>query len=375
MLTDWAFRLRSLFKRGAVEQELDAELRFHLEQLVASYLCQGFPQQEALRRARLEFGGLDQIKEEHRDARGIRLLDDLVRDMRYALRQLKRSPGFASLAVLCLALGIGVNTAVFGVLNSILLRPMAVSDPERLIMVSRGQTATFSYPTYRDFQVRSHTLSGLTASFPMESDLDVDGQSEFVTAEVVSSNYGGVIGISPVLGRWFEDDKASEAVISHAVWQRRFDFSPDVLGRQIGSESQSYTIVGVAPDRFTGLFAPFRTDIWVPIRTRPGLAAGFENRRRQLVMVFGRLAREATAVQASAELNTIDAQLIAEHGAPSERRSPIVAEPVRGIPSPGGRRISPHRCDGSGRRCCAGAADCMRQCGQPAAGSRSTPPA
>ena len=163
------------------------------------------------------------------------------------------------LAVLCLGLGIGVNTAIFGVINSVLLRPMPVNDPDRLVLLSRGQNGTFSYPAYRDFQSRSRVLSGVAASFPMESDLEVDGESEFVTAESVSGNYADVIGVTPFLGRWFATETEPVAVISHAVWQRRFNASADVLGRRIGSESQAYTIVGVAPAEFTGVFAPFRT--------------------------------------------------------------------------------------------------------------------
>ena len=341
MLIDWVTRLRSLFKRRAVEQELDEELRFHVEQHVASQMRQGVARDEAVRLARLEFGGIEQIKEEHRDARGIALVDDVARDVGYAIRQLGRSPGFTVLAVLCLGLGIGVNTSIFGVLNSVLLRPMPVADPDRLIRVSRGQAAAFSYPDYRDLQARSRVLSGLTASFPMESDLEVDGVSEFVAAEVVSGNYADVVGLRPSLGRWFVNDTEPLAVISHAVWQRRFNLSPDVLGRRIGSESQSYTIVGVAPPEFTGVFAPFRTDIWVPIRTRPGMAALLEDRKgNRMMMLFGRLSAGATVAQASAELNAIDTQLMAELGAPPERPSPIVAEQIRGLPNPGIRRIA-----------------------------------
>jgi hypothetical protein len=167
----------------------------------------------------------------------------------------------------------------------------------------------------------------VTASFPMESDLEVDGVSEFVAAEVASANYGSVVGVAPALGRWFTSETEPIAVISYAVWRNRFGGSADVLGRRIGSEAQSYTIVGVAPRAFTGIFAPYRTDIWVPMRTRPRLAAMLDNRSRRLVMVFGRLRSDATPRQASAELNGIEAQLVAEHGASREPLPPIVAEP------------------------------------------------
>ena len=237
-----------------------------------SYLRHGLSRDEAVRRARLEFGGLDQIKEAHRDARGIGLVSHVGRDLRHALRQFRRSPGFTALAVLCLGLGIGVNTSIFGVLNSVLFRPMPVQQPDRLVVVSRGQTSRRSpirpIATFRD---RSRTLSGLAASFPSESDLDVDGDSTFVAAETVSGNYSSVIGARTALGRWFTSDTDPVAVISYAAWQRHFNLSPDVLGRTVRSESQSYTVVGVAPREFNGIFAPLRTDIWVPIATRPSM--------------------------------------------------------------------------------------------------------
>jgi predicted permease len=339
MFTDLTHRIRSLVRRRAVEQDVDDELRFHLAQLVDRHVADGLAHDEARRRARLEMGGFDQVKEEHRDVRGVRLLEDLGDDLRYAIRQVKRSPGFAGLAVLCLGLGIGANTAIFSALNSVLLRPLSVADPGRLVMLSRGTSAYFSHPDFQDLQARGRLLSGLTASFPMESDLEVHGVSEFVAAEVVSANYGSVVGVAPALGRWFTSETAPVAVISYAVWQNRFGGSADVLGRRIGSEAQSYTIVGVAPRAFTGIFAPYRTDIWVPMRTRPRLAAMLDNRSRRVVMVFGRLRSDATPGQASAELNGIEAQLVAEHGASTEPLPPIVAEAIRGIPSPGSRRL------------------------------------
>lgn len=340
MLRDWVFRLRSFFKRTAVEQELDDELGFHFEHLVESHMRRGLARDEAVRRARLEFGGLDQIKEEHRDARGISLVDDLGRDVRYAVRQVRRAPGFALLAMLCLGLGIGANTSIFGVINWVLLRPMPVNEPDRLLLVSRSEGAALSYPAYRDFRARTGMLSGLAAAFPMESDLDVDGESDIAVAEVVTANYAEVLGVTPVLGRWFVDDREPAAVISHAVWERKFHLSPQAVGRVIRSETQSYTIVGVAPREYSGVFAPMRTDLWVPIETRPRLAAQLDNRdSRGLMLLFGRLRDGATAAQTSAELNAIDAQIMAEQGAPPQRPAPIMAEPVRGFAIAGTRRL------------------------------------
>jgi len=338
MLSDLLHRLRAFFRHDTVERELDEEVSFHLEQQVDVYLRAGLSRDEAVRRARLEFGGLDQIKEAHRDARGIGFLSHLGRDLHHGLRQFRRSPGFSALAVLCLGLAIGVNTSIFGVLNSVLLRPMPVQEPERLVVVSRNDTPTFSYPTYRDFRDRSRTLSGLTASMPSESDLDIDGNSTFVAQEAVSRNYSTVIGVRAALGRWFSSDVEPVAVISYAVWQRHFNLDPNVLGRTIRSESQSYSIAGVAPQEFNGVFAPLRTDIWVPIGTRPSLVALQENRTTRLLMLFGRLTEDATPAQASSELNGIEARLATEGTSPSEMATPIVADQVRGIANVANRR-------------------------------------
>jgi putative ABC transport system permease protein len=340
MLTDWLMRVRSLFRRRQVEQELDDELRFHLERQVESYVREGLTPEAAARRARLEFGGIDQIKEEHRDARGIGLVADLDRDIRYAARQLRRSPGFAALAILCLGLGIGVNTAIFGVINSVLLRPMPVAEPDRLVRVGRAERG-LPFRTFLDFRERTRMLSGLAAAFPMESDLDVDGDSSFVVAEVASSNYADVLGVNPSIGRWFADDREPAAVISYAIWERHFNRDPQVIGRHIWSESQSYMVVGVAPPEFTGVFAPLRTDIWVPIRTRPSLLAQFEEPKSAMtLMLFGRLRDGTTARQGAAELNAIDSQLLSEQGSGSERLSPVVVEAVRGLPNSASRGLA-----------------------------------
>lgn len=287
-------RLQPLLRRDRAEADLDDELSFHLEMETRAGERRGLSRMEAERRARLAFQGVQQTKERAREVWPLAWATDLGQDFRYAVRQVNRSPGFAALAVLCLGLGIGANTSIFSALNSVLFRPLPVADPGGLLMLSRGTSANFSYPDFQDLQARGRLLSGLTASFPMESDLEVDGVSEFVAAEVVSANYGVVLGVAPALGHWFTSETEPVVVISHAVWQNRFGGSANVLGRRIGSEAQSYTIVGVAPRAFTGIFAPYRTDIWVPMRTRPTLAAMLNNRSRRLVMVFGRLRSDAT---------------------------------------------------------------------------------
>ena len=340
MVTDVIARLRSLFKRREVEQELDEEMRFHLDEEIERHVRAGLSRAEATRRATIEFGGLEQVREEHRDARGVAPLTHLARDLRHAVRQVGRAPAFSALAVLCLGLGIGVNTSIFGVLNAVMFRPMPVQDPERLIIITRGTEGNFPYPIYRGFAERSHTLSGLTASMPMESDLGVEGDSQFVAAEAVAANYAAVMGVRTVVGRWFTGEREPVAVISYAIWQRRFDLDPNVLGRRISSESQSYTIVGVASPEYAGVFSPIRTDLWVPLLTRPSLERLVNDANARPVMLFGRLGANVTPAQASAELNTIEAQLNTELGRQPEATVAIAAEQVRGISNPGSRRTA-----------------------------------
>jgi putative ABC transport system permease protein len=266
------------------------------------------------------------------------LIDEFAQDVAHAGRQLVRSAGFAALAVLCLALGIGVNTSIFSVLHAVLFRPMPVSSPERLVVLSRGVDSMFSYPAYRDYRAASRMLIGLTATSPMEGDFDVDGASEFVALEATDSNYADVMGVRPVLGTWFGTEADSSIVISHSLWNRRFNLDRNVLGRRVLSSSQAYTIVGVLPAGFTGIFAPMHTDVWVPVRSNSAVAPVLEDRERRRFLLFGRLAPGATAATATAELETLDLGVVGGGNGKSQNPAPIVVAPVRGVPSPGNRR-------------------------------------
>jgi putative ABC transport system permease protein len=338
MLTDWKLRLRSLFRRSTVDHELDDELWFHFEQQVAHHVAQGVSQDEAVRLAGLEFGGFEQTREDHRDARGVGLVYELAADFRYAARQMRRSPSFTLLAIGCLGVGIGINTAVFSSITAVLLRPLAVAAPDRLVTLTRGGEAIWPYTVFEEARQNIRGLTGLAASLPMESDVDVDGSSDFVVAEAVSPNYGDVLGPTLQVGRWFANEGEAAAVISDSLWERRFNREPGVVGRLIRSESQSYTIVGVTPRGFTGVFAPMRTDLWVPARTRPTLGPLLERPSRML-MVFGRLQTGTTVSQAGAELRVLDEQLASSRTDVSEVHAPLSVEQVRGVPNPGNRRL------------------------------------
>ena len=261
-----------------------------------------------------------------------------MRDVLYSLRQFAKSPGFTFLAVLCLGLGIGVNASIFSVLNSLFLRPMPVVAPERLVVLSRNGGPLLSYPDFRDFRDRSTTLEGMAASFPTESSLDFDGLAHNAAAEAVSVNYPQVIGVRPFLGRWFQSEDEEACVISYRAWQRFFADDPDVLGKRVRSETQWYTVIGVAPKEFEGIYLPMSTDLWVPLqrwaRQHPGFNPRFEDRAQPTVFIFGRLKPEIAVRQASAEINSIAAQLPRTDAKPA----PVIVEVVRGIPAANSRR-------------------------------------
>lgn len=261
-----------------------------------------------------------------------------MRDVLYSLRQFAKAPGFTFLALLCLGLGIGVNASIFSVLNSLFLRPMPVVAPDRLVVLSRGGGPLLSYPDFKDFRDRATTFEGMAASFPTESSLDFDGVAHNAAAEAVSANYPQVIGVRPFLGRWFQTEDEDACVISYRAWQRFFDLDPNVLGKRVRSETQWYTVVGVAPKEFEGIYLPMSMDLWVPLqhwaKQHPGFSRRFEDRFQPTVFIFGRL-KSATAVRrAAAEINSIALQL----PQPETKPAPIVVEVVRGIPSANSRR-------------------------------------
>src|SRR6185369_6200695 len=205
MLSDLLFRLRSLLQKKSMERELDDELRFHFENQREKYMTSGLSSEEATRRAQLEFGGVDQIKEECRQARGVALVESMVQDIFYALRNWRRSPVFASVAILSLALGIGANTAIFSLIDTLLFRNLPVQHPEELeeIQVS---PIYFSYPMYRDIKDSNGVFSGMLARNPVPATLSNNDVVQRGVVEIVSGNYFSVLGVTPWLGRTFGED-------------------------------------------------------------------------------------------------------------------------------------------------------------------------
>jgi predicted permease len=341
MLSDLFFRVRSLFRRKAVETELDDELRFHFEQQLAKYVNSGLTPREALRRARIDFGGLDQVKEECREARGVHMMETLFQDIRYGLRMLRKSPGFTVVALLTLALGIGANTAIFSVVYGVLLRPLPYQNPAGLIVLHETTpkvgTVGVSYPNFQDWRAQSHMFSKLAAVESVAFNLagvDPAGadQPENISGAGVSSDFLSMLGVRPVLGRNFDasQDQAGTApvvLLSYPLWQSHFGGARNVLGRTVALDGRSFTIIGVLPPDFRWIE---KTDVLEPIGLRANDPDFNERGDRGNMVVLGRLTPGVSFAQASAEMEGIAARL--EKAYPfSNDQFGVALQPVREV--------------------------------------------
>jgi predicted permease len=305
MFTDLWHRWRALFRRSAVEHDLDEELRFHLDHQAAAYEKAGLDRAEALRRARLEFGGLDQIKEEYRDTLGVRLFDTIRRDLRLGVRALRATPIVSAVAVLSLALGIGANTAIFSIINSLVLRSLPVSEPDRLVLVSdtTDHARAWSYPIWLQIHQRSELFEDSAAwSFTRFNLASGGGETQFVDGLWVSGSFFRTLGVAPVLGRLLSttDDRrtaidAPVAVVSYGFWQRRFGGAADVIGRTITLDGAVFTIVGVTPQAFFGAEIGRAFDVAVPLAAEPlsrGRETYLDSVSTSFLTIVGRLRRD-----------------------------------------------------------------------------------
>lgn len=268
-------------------------------------------------------------------------------DFRYGLRSLRRTPGFSLVAILTLALGIGVNTVIFSLIHAVLLRPLPVEEPERLVALKWGTReypyGPFSYPLYSELRDRSAVFSGLAAHTPTWMHLSSGDQTERVFGELVSGNYFDVLGVVPATGRGFlpEDDRPSEgrpvAVISYRTWKRHFASAAEVVGKDIRINGHLFTVVGVAPKAFTGLTLDRQADLWVPLsmasRARPDVAGWLSEPQNLWLSVVGRLQEGTTLEQAESHLAVLVKQLERDSPASSRGRRVTLLEDLRLSPS------------------------------------------
>ena len=261
-----------LIRRDRLERDLDRELAFHVSAEVDRLVAEGADPSEARRQALATFGGLEPIRERARDARGTRWVEQMWQDVRYAVRVLRRSPGFALAAIASLAIGIGANIALFTVADALLLRPLPVERPEQLVYLSRGEgDELFSHHAYLRFQRGVPGARFTAGSSTPRTQISIDGRTELVTGQLVTGDWFDVLGIPAAAGRVLTTNDTRELggapvlVLSHDFWRRRFASDPAVVGATMVVNKVSMQIVGVAAPGFAGLSVGSRVDLWLPV--------------------------------------------------------------------------------------------------------------
>ncbi|MBV8905825.1 MAG: ABC transporter permease, partial [Acidobacteriia bacterium] len=306
---------------------MDTELHFHLAAYAEDLVHRGLPPAEAMRRARLEFGGIESAKEECREARGLNLLENALQDLRFGFRMLRKNPGFTVMAVLTLALGIGANAGVFSVINGVLLNPLPYPHPEQVVALHESKpnfpTGSISLPNFKDWKRNNRTFANIAISRRYSFSLADTSGSKRLSARLVTSGFFTVLGVKPALGRDFapsEDEigAAPVAMISSSLWQRQFGGAPSIVGRTIKLDDRGYTVIGVVPAHFNLLTDSFRpADVYVPVGqwTNDALV----NRSAGLAFHgLGRLKPGVTLQQARADLASVTHALALEY--PSDNK-------------------------------------------------------
>jgi putative ABC transport system permease protein len=323
-LRAWCWRFAALFHKEQRDLELAEELESHLQMHIEDNLRCGMNPVEARRQAIIKLGGVEQAKENYRERRGIRWFETLLQDARFGLRLLRKNPGFTAVAVLTLAVGVGATTAIFTVVNAVLIRPLPFKNPSSLVMVwenSLGLTKSpFSAPDFSFLQRSQTSFEAMGAFQKKEFEISGNGQPERVMAARVSASVFPMLGIEPILGRTFtaeEDAPGSNVVLmSYGLWQRRYGGAKDITGRSINLDRQSYTIVGVMPQSFDvpvgsnlpGLASSHQpVELWLPMAFTPDELQGWGNMYNN--SVIARLKPHTTLAQAGNEAELLSTRL------------------------------------------------------------------
>lgn len=325
MLHDLRYRLRALFRPKAVEEDLDEEIRFHFDREVEKYRRSGMTEEEAKRRARLVFGGHEQVKEDCRDARGTRFIDLTLDDTRYALRQLWTHRSFALVMILTLALSIGANSAIFSVIDGVLLKRLPYPEPERLVRIFLSSHEYPKFPLnpfdFLDFRARNRSFESIAAFTRRDVQLSDNGEPIRLNGFGVTSGYFRVLGIKPHLGREFDfkseiPGNGLQVILSDRVWRTQFGADPDIVGRKITLNMQPFTVIGVMPagtehpgNDYHAVPYGESVDVWWPF----SFAGNSNQRGSHFIEGIGRLKPGVTVEKARAEMNAIMSQLGREH--------------------------------------------------------------
>jgi predicted permease len=326
-------RLRSFFSKRKLDRDFENEVSSHLEMAVEENLKRGLSADDARRQALISFGGVEQAKERHRDARGLPFLDSIQQDLRHTFRSLKRDRGFAIVAVLILGIGIGANTAVFSVVNTILLRPLPFQDPQQLVWIAPPPSKcgfsceTYSADAFEDFLALNHSFQDVAGyfAFSTEDNFRLSGRGEPVPATgiYVTRNFFQVLGVEPSLGRLFAPEDARKgsppvALLANAYWKRQFDADPAIVGKALDLNGQPVTVVGVLPPSFDfgAVFSPGeKVDLFTPF-----ILDDWRNNGNDLTMI-GMLKAGVSLPQAQADVNLVVPQLYWSRKYPNSKGS------------------------------------------------------
>src|SRR5262245_9159096 len=320
-------RVRGLWRSETIHQEITDELQFHIDMRVEENIRRGMSPDEARWDAERRFGNLTRVKEQGYDVRGGRWLEMVWQDLRYGARMLVKNSGFTLVAVVTLALGIGVNTAIF-TLFDIFLRPLPVKDPDTVVTIDWGTSERrwFSYPDYAYFRDNAQSFSSLIARGPEQILLngrDASEETRRVNAELVSDSFFSTLGVGAILGRTFTPEENSAAgkqpvvVLSHHFWQSHFAGDPNAVGHTLRFHGRPFTVIGVMPRGFAGIgTGPETYDVWLPLVMRPEVGSHwgadadfFGSRDTRWLMLTGRLKPGRTMDEARAEMKLLSGQL------------------------------------------------------------------
>ena len=319
-LRAWLLRCAGLFRKEQGSREFAEEMESHILAHVDDNLRLGMSAEEARRQALIKLGGMQQLKENYQQRHSLPVLETLWSDIRFGLRMLRKNPGFTAVALATLALGIGGNTAIFSIVNGVLLNPLPFPQPDRLVTLHESkpnfEQGSISYPNFLDWQRDNRTFSSMAVARRYAFSFTGKGEAEQVNAEFVTADFFPLLGVNPILGRTFTQSEelpgaGPVALISEGLWRRKFDAAKDVLGKSITLDGKDYTIIGVIPARFHLLTPSFHEqDVYAPIRQwnnsllmKRGAGLGIHG--------FGRLKPGVTIAQARADMDEVTRNLAA----------------------------------------------------------------
>src|SRR5438477_6187835 len=360
-------RILNWFRLRKLESDLDRELQYHIDRRVTDLIHSGLPEPEARRRVALELGGATQVREEVRDIWLTRWLRDFVYDLRFSARSFRRSPSFTATALLSLALGIGATTALYSLIDQVVLRALPVDHPERLVLIdwngfqmaeTFGTSNVMSYPICRDLQQHKEFFDGVFCRATTTVNLSTSGEPELTAAELVSGTYFSVLGVRPARGRLFtiDDDQAPGSspvvVLSYDFWKNQFGSAQDIVGRKVLVNQYPMTVVGVAAPAFHGIDVGEVPLLWIPAVMSAQAIPGFNtmlDRRTRWVQILGRLKQNVSLAQAQAGLQPWFKAMLDEDTrrtnisrASAEQRRRFLASTLALTPAPQGHSVLRH---------------------------------